>query len=153
MQNKIDERVRNISFFQKTLVRPEFGSICGVILVIIFFLLIASDNGMFNPDGIRNWSVVSAQFAIIAVGACLLMIAGEFDLSVGSMIGFSGMVLAIGSIHFGLPVWQSIILAYILSIALGAVNGMIVIKTRLPSFIVTLAFLYIEINLILELFI
>ena len=143
MQNKIDERVRNISFFQKTLVRPEFGSICGVILVIIFFLLIASDNGMFNPDGIRNWSVVSAQFAIIAVGACLLMIAGEFDLSVGSMIGFSGMVLAIGSIHFGLPVWQSIILAYILSIALGAVNGMIVIKTRLPSFIVTLAFLYI----------
>ena len=143
MQNKIDERIRNIGFFQKTLVRPEFGSICGVILVIIFFLLIASDNGMFNPDGIRNWTVVSAQFAIIAVGACLLMIAGEFDLSVGSMIGFSGMVLAIGSIHFGLPVWQSIILAYILSIALGGVNGFIVIKTKLPSFIVTLAFLYI----------
>ncbi len=138
-----DERIRNITFFQKTLMRPEFGSICGVVLVIIFFLLIASDNGMFNPDGIRNWSVVSAQFAIIAVGACLLMIAGEFDLSIGSMIGFSGMVLAIGSIHYGLPVWQSIILAYILSLALGAVNGIIVIKTKLPSFIVTLAFLYI----------
>ena len=74
-----DERIRNISFFQKTLMRPEFGSICGVILVLIFFLLIASDNGMFNPDGIRNWSVVSAQFAIIAVGACLLMIAGELS--------------------------------------------------------------------------
>ena len=88
--------------------------------------------------------LVILAFGIIAVGACLLMIAGEFDLSIGSMIGFSGMVLAIGSIHFGLPVWQSIILAYILSIALGAVNGMIVIKTKLPSFIVTLAFLYID---------
>ena len=138
-----DEIIKKTNFLQKTLLRPEFGSICGVILVLIFFLLIARDNGMFNPDGIRNWSVVSAQFAIIAVGACLLMIAGEFDLSVGSMIGFSGMVLAIGSIHYGLPVWFSILIAYVLSIALGAFNGFLVIKTRLPSFIVTLAFLYI----------
>ena len=138
-----DERIKHISFFRRSLMRPELGSICGVILVLIFFLLIATDNGMFNPDGIRNWMVVSAQFAIIAVGACLLMIAGEFDLSVGSMIGFAGMVLAIGSIHFGLPVWQSIIIAYVLSVALGAFNGFLVIRTGLPSFIVTLAFLYI----------
>jgi simple sugar transport system permease protein len=44
---------------------------------------------------------VSAQFAIIAVGACLLMIAGEFDLSVGSMIGFSGIVMALLSTSLG----------------------------------------------------
>lgn len=138
-----DERVKELGFAQKLLMRPEMGAFCGVILVLIFFLLIAADNGMFNPDGIQNWSVVSAQFAIIAVGACLLMIAGEFDLSVGSMIGFSGMVLAIASLHFGLPVWVGILLAFVLSMALGAFNGFLVIKTGLPSFIVTLAFLYI----------
>src|SRR6056300_462523 len=134
--NNNDERIRNISFFQKTLMRPEFGSICGVVLVIIFFLLIATDNGMFNPDGIRNWSVVSAQFAIIAVGACLLMIAGEFDLSIGSMIGFSGMVIAIFSVTFQWPVWTAILVTFVLCTALGALNGYIEIRTGLPSFIV-----------------
>ena len=107
-----DERVKELSFVQRALMRPEMGAFCGVILVIIFFLLIAADNGMFNPDGIRNWSVVSAQFAIIAVGACLLMIAGEFDLSVGSMIGFAGMVLAISTVHYELPMWLGIIAAF-----------------------------------------
>lgn len=138
-----DERVKSLSFAQRFLMRPEMGSFCGLILVLIFFLLIASDNGMFNADGVRNWSVVSAQFAIIAVGACLLMIAGEFDLSVGSMIGFSGMVLAILNVHYGYPMWSGIIAAFILSVALGALNGYLVIKTKLASFIVTLAFLYI----------
>ena len=138
-----DERVKDLSWSQRFLMRPEMGSFCGVILVLIFFLMIATDNGMFNPDGVRNWSVVSAQFAIIAVGACLLMIAGEFDLSVGSMIGFAGMVLAISNVHFGLPMWMGILAAFVLSVALGAFNGFLVIKTKLPSFIVTLAFLYI----------
>jgi simple sugar transport system permease protein len=71
------------------------------------------------------------------------MIAGEFDLSLGSMIGFAGMVIAIPPLFFGWPVWLSVIVAFASSIALGWVNGYLVIKTRLPSFIVTLAFLFI----------
>jgi simple sugar transport system permease protein len=98
---------------------------------------------MFAPEGIRNWTIVSAQFAIIAVGACLLMIAGEFDLSVGSMIGFAGIVIAILSVQWGWPVWLAILVAFAVCIALGALNGFLVVKTGLPSFIVTLAFLYI----------
>jgi simple sugar transport system permease protein len=90
-----------------------------------------------------NWSVVSAQFMIIAVGACLLMIAGEFDLSVGSMIGFAGMIIAIFSITLGWPVWLAIILAFVICVSCGALNGFIVVRTGLPSFIVTLAFLFI----------
>lgn len=90
-----------------------------------------------------NWGVVSAQFAVIAVGACLLMIAGEFDLSVGSMIGFSGIIIALLSVTWEFPMWFAIIVAFILAMAIGALNGYLVIKTGLPSFIVTLAFLYI----------
>jgi len=98
---------------------------------------------MFSSRGIMNWSQVSAQFMIIAVGACLLMIAGEFDLSVGSMIGFAGMMIAIFSVTLGWPVWMSIIVTFAMCIVIGAVNGYIVIRTGLPSFIVTLAFLFI----------
>ncbi len=138
-----DERLKEMSSFRRVMIRPELGAICGTILVFVFFLLVAADTGMFSPEGAMNWGVVSAQFAIIAVGACLLMIAGEFDLSVGSMIGFAGIVIAIVSVQWGYPVWFGIGLAFAIAMALGALNGWLVIKTGLPSFIVTLAFLYI----------
>lgn len=138
-----DERVKQMSPIRKALIRPELGAICGTILVFAFFLGIARDSGMFSADGTLNWTTVSAQFAILAVGACLLMIAGEFDLSVGSMIGFSGIVIAITTVTWGWPVWAGILIAFALALALGWLNGYLVIRTGLPSFIVTLAFLYI----------
>ena len=138
-----DERLKDISRFRKALIGPELGAIAGTILVFMFFLAVARDTGMFSPEGVMTWTTVSAQFVIIAVGACLLMIAGEFDLSVGSMIGFAGIVIAITSVSWGWPVWLSIITAFILAMSIGALNGYLVIKTGLPSFIVTLAFLYI----------
>lgn len=138
-----DERVKQMSGFRKALIRPELGGICGTIIVFVFFLATAFDSGMFNPQGIMNWSIVSAQFMIIAVGACLLMIAGEFDLSVGSMIGFAGMMIAIFSVTLDWPVWLAIITTFAICLAIGALNGFIVIRTGLPSFIVTLAFLFI----------
>lgn len=138
-----DERVKEISRFRQALIRPELGGIVGTIAVFTFFLLFAFDSGMFAAQGIVNWSVVSAQFMIIAVGACLLMIAGEFDLSVGSMIGFAGMMTAIFSVTMGWPVWAAILVTFAMCLTIGALNGFIVIRTGLPSFIVTLAFLFI----------
>ena len=138
-----DERVKEMSRLRKALIRPELGGIAGTIIVFAFFLLTAFDSGMFNPQGIMNWSIVSAQFMIIAVGACLLMIAGEFDLSVGSMIGFAGMMIAIFSVTMDWPVWMAIMSTFAICVAIGALNGFIVVRTGLPSFIVTLAFLFI----------
>ncbi len=138
-----DERIKTRSRFREALIRPELGGIVGTAVVFLLFLLFASDSGMFNSQGVMNWSQVSAQFMIIAVGACLLMIAGEFDLSVGSMIGFAGMMIAIFSVTLGWPVWMAIIVTFALALAIGALNGYIVVRTGLPSFIVTLAFLFI----------
>ncbi len=138
-----DERVKDISRLRRMMIRPELGAITGTILVFVYFFLVARDTGMFGPEGIMNWSTVSAQFMILAVGACLLMIAGEFDLSIGSMIGFSGIIIALLSVSLGWPVWAAIIAAFMLSLMIGAANGYLVIKTGLPSFIVTLASLYI----------
>lgn len=138
-----DERVAQIAWYKKFFSRPEFASISGAVLVFMFFGFAAGDSGMFNLDGVVNWGQVAAYLGIIAVGACLLMIAGEFDLSIGSMIGFSGMMIAIPALYFHWPVWLCILFAFAGSMALGWLNGYLVIKTRLPSFIVTLAFLFI----------
>lgn len=138
-----DERVKEMSGLRRALIRPELGGMVGTIAVFTFFLLFAFDSGMFNAQGVLNWSTVSAQFMIIAVGACLLMIAGEFDLSVGSMIGFAGMMIAIFGVVLAWPMWMAIIVTFVICVAFGALNGYIVVKTGLPSFIVTLATLFI----------
>ncbi|MGK5023623.1 ABC transporter permease [Janthinobacterium sp. RB2R34] len=138
-----DERVGQTSRARQLFGRPEFASISGTVLVFAFFIITAGDSGMFNLDGVVNWMQVASYLGIIAIGACLLMIAGEFDLSIGSMIGFAGMMIAIPTIYFHWPLWAAIVFAFAGSMALGWLNGYIVIKTRLPSFIVTLAFLFI----------
>ncbi|WP_416306318.1 ABC transporter permease [Neptunicella sp. SCSIO 80796] len=143
LSSSVDERVRALSVVQKLLSRPDFGAMAAVLLVFGFFATIAGDSGMFAADGVLNWTTVSAQLAVLAIGACLLMIAGEFDLSIGSMIGFAGMVIAIPALYWGWPLWASIMLAFATAMSLGALIGYIVIRTGLPSFIVSLAFLFI----------
>jgi simple sugar transport system permease protein len=142
-QPAADERVRTLSTFHRVMGRPESASIAGAVLVFVVFALSAGDSGMFALDGVMNWSTVSAYLGIVATGACLLMIAGEFDLSLGSMIGFTGMMAAIPPLFFGWPVWLSMILALACALLIGWVNGTLVVKTGLPSFIVTLGFLFI----------
>lgn len=143
MADTTDERIKEISPLRRALIRPELGGMVGTVAVFTLFALFAFDSGMFNSQGVMNWSIVSAQFMIIAVGACLLMIAGEFDLSVGSMIGFAGMMIAVFGVVLGWPMWMAIIITFVICCALGALNGWIVVRTGLPSFIVTLAFLFI----------
>ena len=106
---------------------------------------------MFAADGVLNWLTVSGYLMIIAVGAALLMIGGEFDLSLGSMIGFSGMMIALPTITFHVPITLSVLLAFAVALAIGFLNGLIVVRTHLPSFIVTLASLYILRGLMLAL--
>jgi simple sugar transport system permease protein len=139
----IDERLTRQSPLRRMLSRPDLGAFAGAVLVFIFFALTAGGTGMFAADGVLNWLTVAAQLMIIGTGAALLMIGGEFDLSVGSMIGFTGMMIAIPTIYFHLPIGVSVILAFVVAMAIGALNGYIIVRTRLPSFIVTLASLYI----------
>jgi simple sugar transport system permease protein len=142
MSDRIDER-RRVSAWHRVMARPEATAIAGTALVFAIFAVTAGDSGMFALDGVMNWSVVSGYLGILAVGACLLMIAGEFDLSIGSMIGFTGMVAAIPPIHFDWPVWLSMMVSLGCALALGFVNGQLVVRTGLPSFIVTLASLFV----------
>jgi len=138
-----DERLRRISPWRRLLGRPELGAVAGAVLVFAFFSVVAGDSGFLNFRGVVSWLEVSAQLGILAVAAALLMIGGEFDLSLGSTIGAAGMVIAIPVAEYGWPVWAAILLAFAFAILVGYLNGTIVNRTRLPSFIVTLASLFI----------
>ena len=137
-----DERVRRAGILRKLLNRPELGAVAGAILVFAFFAIVAGDRGFLTITGTISYLEVSAQLGIVVIPVALLMIAGEFDLSVGSMIGAAGMILAIPTVEFGWPLWASLILAFGVALLIGFLNGYMVIKTGLPSFIVTLASLF-----------
>jgi simple sugar transport system permease protein len=122
--------------------RPELGAIGGLVLVTMFFFVTA-DAAMFTAAGLMNILSPAAQLGILAVAAALLMIAGEFDLSIGSMVAFAGLVFGATLVVWQAPLPVAILLTFAFAISLGALNAQIVLKTRLPSFIVTLAFLFV----------
>jgi simple sugar transport system permease protein len=138
-----DERLAHQSPIQRLMARPALGAVAGVVLVFAFFGATAGGTGMFAADGMMSWMTVSAQLMIVAIGAALLMVGGEFDLSVGSMIGFAGMMIALPTVYFGWPVELSVLFAFAGALGIGFLNGLITVRTGLPSFIVTLASLYI----------
>ena len=137
-----DERLKQEGLGARLMKRPELGAIAGVILVTAFFLITA-DSAMFTLSGIMNFMTPAAQLGILAIGAAMLMIGGEFDLSIGSMVAFAGLIFGASVVTFGLPLIVAIPLTMAVAAGLGAMNGMIVLRTGLPSFIVTLAFLFV----------
>jgi len=132
-------RLKKPSAFARLMHRPELGALSGVILVYVVFYILAGDSGMFSLSGLLNIFQVSAEIGVLAAAAALLMIAGEFDLSMGSMVGFAGVTIGLCATTFGLSLPLSIAIAFALCLAIGAANGWLTVKTGLPSFIVTLA--------------
>ena len=121
--------------------RPEVGSLIGMIAVLVFFSIFGGDNFM-SLGGAASWLNVAAELGIIALPVGLLMIAGHLDLSVGSMVPASSMTMAIVSGHYHAPTIVGILAALGLGLFVGFINGVLVIRTKVPSFVVTLATLF-----------
>jgi simple sugar transport system permease protein len=138
----LDERIKKASYITNAMRRPELGAIAGLGLVTLFFFLTA-DRSMFTLSGAMTILAPASQLGILAIAAAMLMIGGEFDLSIGSMVAFAGLIFGMALTSYSLPLWLSIIVTLAFAAVMGALNGQIVIRTRLPSFIVTLAFLFI----------
>ena len=136
-----DERIRKVGFVQNFVSRPELGSVFGLAIIVVTFMTMTSISGTFtamwgNPIGIQAWVELAAFVGILAIGASLLMIAGEFDLSMGANIALAGHSFALLLIH-GVPVVPAIILTFMALAFVGYIIGIIVVRTGLPSFIVT----------------
>lgn len=117
------DRRRQMGRLESMLRRPEIGAFA-VMMIVLFSLGLASggwENGgnifnstAYSPLGIRNNTRIVAQLGIIAIGAFMLMVAGEFDLSIGSMIGFAGMCMAL-MLKWGLHIPIPFTAAYLIS--------------------------------------
>jgi simple sugar transport system permease protein len=135
-----DERVASVGLVSRLLARPDTGAFIGAIAVFLLFAYYA--RGIDWAGDISNyavWSDQAAQYGIVAVPVALLMIGGEFDLSAGVMVGSSGLLLAYLVTDGGMNVWPAMLLVILFGLAIGFLNGYTVVRTKLPSFIVTLA--------------
>ncbi len=128
---------------RRFLVRPETGAVAGSVAVWIFFAIIAGDSGFLTLRGASSYLSVAAELTIQAVPVALLMIGGEFDLSVGSTVGACGMIIVLLCTQFGWNIWAAIVVSLIFAVLVGMLNGYLVLRTKLPSFIITLGTSYI----------
>ncbi|MFC9353976.1 ABC transporter permease [Arthrobacter sp. NPDC057013] len=132
-----DERIGRRSPLQNLLGRPEVGALVGAVVLFVFFSLVSTT--FIQPNAFATVLYGSSTIGIMAVGVSLLMIGGEFDLSTGVAVISSALTASMFSWFFSVNVWVGVFLALAMSLAIGFINGWILMKTKLPSFIVTLA--------------
>jgi len=118
------------------LLRPELAAVCGLLLTLIIFTALKPALFLALPTAITVASTAS-ELGIVAVCVSLLMISGNFDLSIGAIVGFSGYG-ALYAIRAGYPPAVAILAALTCGVIIGVVNGLLVVTTRLHSFIVTM---------------
>lgn len=154
-----DERLAQTNFLRRLLVRPEVGAALGALAVYLIFAFAPNARDTFPT--ITGWARIldpTATLGIMAVAVALLMIGGEFDLSTGVMTGSTGLIFGFlistdclnftwigGSdcVQFGFSVWTAMLLSLIFALFVGFLNGILVVRTALPSFIVTLGSFFI----------
>ncbi len=140
---KQDERLTQTSVLTKVLRRPELGAFLGALVIYIVFCAFDQSGNFLTLGGTARWLDVSAVTGIMAIPVTLLMIGGEFDLSAGVMQGSTGIVFALLTTRVHMNMFLALFLTFLLAGAIGFLNGYLVVKTRLPSFIVTLATFFI----------
>ncbi|MER9117128.1 ABC transporter permease [Mesorhizobium sp. M0954] len=118
--------------------RPEAGSILSLFGVVLFFVLFGGAN-LGTLVGAASWVNFAANLGIVAIPVGLLMISGELDISIGALIPAGSMTTAILTGYYGLPIGVGIAGALAVGVAVGLVNGLLTIRTSVPSLIITLA--------------
>jgi simple sugar transport system permease protein len=136
-----DDRVSTRSVGARLLSRPEIGSLVGAAVILVFFLITAPPFRDIDNTGTILYQ--AALIGVMAVPVSLLMIGGEFDLSAGVAVTTSGLTAGILAYQLSVNVWVGVVVALALSLAIGAFNGWLLMRTGLPSFLVTLGTFFI----------
>ena len=131
-----DERVRRVSPFHRMLARPEIGSLVGAIAIYIFFFVVAES--FRSAAAFSTILYISSTIGIMSIGVALLMIGGEFDLSAGVAVTTSALTASLFAFQLSTNVWVGVLVGLAVALAVGFFNGYLVMRTRIPSFLVTL---------------
>ena len=147
-QSSATESSRSLPALGRMIRRPEMGSFVGMLAVFLFFWVAAG--GLFvSSAGFSSWLNIAAEIGIVALPIGLLMIAGELDLSIGAIIPASSLTLATISGYFGMPEAVGILAALGMGLLVGFINGWLVLRTGLPSLIVTIGMMFVVMGLTL----
>jgi simple sugar transport system permease protein len=119
------------------LARPEIGALAAAIIIFVLFLVVAPP--FRSPAALSTVLYDSSTIGIMAVGVALLMIGGEFDLSAGVAVIASALTASMISYQLGLNLWVGAFVALALALLVGFINGYLVVKTGIPSFLITLS--------------
>ncbi|NGO70866.1 ABC transporter permease [Streptomyces boncukensis] len=131
-----DGRTSERSLVLRLLARPEVGVLLGAAAVFVFFF--ATAPAVRQADSMATILYQSSTIGIMALPVALLMIGGEFDLSAGVAVVGSALAASMLSYQLTQNVWVGVVFALAVSLAIGAFNGFMVVRTGLPSFLVTL---------------
>ena len=121
--------------------KPQTASIA--ILVVLLVIFGISEPNFYSPRNVSNMLAYMPELGIIALGMCLLLTAGEFDLSVGAVFGFVPCIVMISAQSGAMGIGPSLLCGLGLALLIGLVNGLIVTKVGISSFLVTLSMLLI----------
>jgi simple sugar transport system permease protein len=127
------------TFAQRLIARSEFGPLVLLVLELLVFFSINPE--FLSAQNISNTLTFTVELGLIALAMTLLMTSGEFDLSVGSVFGFAAVIMWTLSNGGFMPMWLAFIIAMLLSLFIGWINGLFVTKLAIPSFLVTLGML------------
>ncbi len=120
----------------------EYGMIMALVAIVFFFTVVVRvtiDVDFLSAQNITNLFLQNSYVIIMALGMLLVIVSGHIDLSVGSVVGFTGAVAAVLTVNLGWPVWAVIPSVLLTGALIGAAQGYWVAYWRIPSFIVTLA--------------
>lgn len=131
-----DERFARKSFVSRLLARPEMGALVGAIVIYIVFFIVATP--FRDATSLSTVLYQSSMYGIPAVAVALLMIGGEFDLSAGVAVTSSALMASMFSYQFTANMWLGVLVSLVVALGIGFINGYLVVKMGIPSFLVTL---------------
>ncbi|MFI6285186.1 ABC transporter permease [Streptomyces sp. NPDC051018] len=131
-----DERLLRTSPLRRLMGRPELGSVVGAVAVFVFFSFVA--DSFLQASSFSTVLYAASTIGIMAVPVALLMIGGEFDLSAGVLVTSSALISSMFSYQMTANVWVGVLVSLLVTLAVGVFNGVLLTRTRLPSFIITL---------------
>jgi simple sugar transport system permease protein len=128
-------------FLKIYLDKPELAGLALLIILIIIFQ-IRSNGVLLSFENIRGIMGLLPEMALVAIGVTILMICGEFDLSVGSVFALTPMSIAV-MLNAGVPFSAALLIGLLIAAAVGLINGYVTLQFSIPSFITTLGMLFI----------
>ncbi len=132
-----DTETKSIGYYLRTHIR-EYGMVVALVAILAFFQVL-TDGIMLKPVNLTNLFLQNSYIIIMAVGMLLVIVGGNIDLSVGSVVGFIGALAAVMIVNWDLPTVLVVPVCLIAGAIIGAAQGYWVAYWRIPSFIVTLA--------------